>query len=217
LLSAERHWESREASGEASYGRSLSNYSRTFDPQTGRYLEPDPLSLSGGVNPYNYVAGNPANWIDPLGATKLKFHTSRFLLYIDPETTPLHPYRIPATSGRDECMNQPKCSDEFFRGPIPPGLYALDTRLLSKPGFFARLARNTLGDWGEWRAPLTPAAGTPLPKSRTGNFFLHLGRFPGSAGCIDIGGGLFGNPVTDQVLRDLLSDPDGLVPVEVVP
>lgn len=40
LLSAEPHWANRDASGEASYGRSRYNYARTYDPSTGRYLEP---------------------------------------------------------------------------------------------------------------------------------------------------------------------------------
>jgi hypothetical protein len=44
LLSAEPHWANREASGEASYGRSLFNFFRTYDPATGRYLEADPIA-----------------------------------------------------------------------------------------------------------------------------------------------------------------------------
>ena len=44
---------------------------------------------------------------------------------------------------------------------------------------------------------------------------LHGGFIKGSAGCIDVGGGVFGNSLTDQLMRDILSDPDGSVPVIV--
>jgi hypothetical protein len=69
------------------------------------------------------------------------------------------------------------------------------------------------GDWGDWRVPLIPDPGTDT-KGR-GGFYLHGGRRPGSGGCIDIGGGIFGNRITNQVLQDILEDPDGIVPVIV--
>jgi RHS repeat-associated protein len=43
------------------------NYFRYYNPQTGRYMTPDPIGLEGGVNPFAYVANDPANWIDPYG------------------------------------------------------------------------------------------------------------------------------------------------------
>ncbi len=40
---------------------------RYYNPQTGRYLRPDPTGLAGGINLYGYAAQNPINYIDPLG------------------------------------------------------------------------------------------------------------------------------------------------------
>ncbi|ROQ67849.1 RHS repeat-associated protein [Streptomyces sp. 840.1] len=42
------------------------NHHRYYDPQTARYLTPDPLGLSPAPNPTAYVH-NPHTWSDPLG------------------------------------------------------------------------------------------------------------------------------------------------------
>ncbi len=43
------------------------NYFRDFDPQTGRYIESDPVGLYGEMNTYGYVGANPLSWADPFG------------------------------------------------------------------------------------------------------------------------------------------------------
>jgi len=43
------------------------NYFRYYNPQTGRYITPDPIGLEGGINLFTYVQNNPINIIDPEG------------------------------------------------------------------------------------------------------------------------------------------------------
>ncbi|MBI2311142.1 MAG: hypothetical protein HYU77_01375 [Betaproteobacteria bacterium] len=44
------------------------NYYRDcYDPATGRYCQPDPIGLEGGLNLYLYVRGQPLGYVDPLG------------------------------------------------------------------------------------------------------------------------------------------------------
>jgi RHS repeat-associated protein len=43
------------------------NWHRFYDPDTGRYLQPDPLGLDGGLNLYGYALNNPIAFIDSTG------------------------------------------------------------------------------------------------------------------------------------------------------
>ncbi|MDT7526850.1 hypothetical protein NOG12_12280 [Pseudidiomarina sp. GXY010] len=43
------------------------NWHRDYDPSTGRYIQSDPIGLSGGMNTYVYVESDPLIQIDPDG------------------------------------------------------------------------------------------------------------------------------------------------------
>jgi RHS repeat-associated protein len=43
------------------------NYFRDYNPETGRYIESDPIGLQGGLNTFGYVEGDPLAVVDPLG------------------------------------------------------------------------------------------------------------------------------------------------------
>lgn len=43
------------------------NYFRNYDPELGRYIESDPIGISGGLNSYSYANNQPSGTIDPLG------------------------------------------------------------------------------------------------------------------------------------------------------
>ena len=40
---------------------------RWYDPVTGRWLSPDPIGISGGLNQYVFCANNPVMFVDPFG------------------------------------------------------------------------------------------------------------------------------------------------------
>ena len=49
------------------------NYYRTYDPQAGHYLEPDPIGPLSINDPYGYAAQQPRRFIDPLGLLLFAF------------------------------------------------------------------------------------------------------------------------------------------------
>jgi RHS repeat-associated protein len=52
------------------------NYFRTFDSQTGRYLESDPMGLRGSFSTYSYTNNGPVSRLDPFGLFTLVLDTS---------------------------------------------------------------------------------------------------------------------------------------------
>lgn len=49
------------------------NWHRYYDPETGRYLTPDPIGLAGGIDPFVYAKANSINFTDPLGLQTTPF------------------------------------------------------------------------------------------------------------------------------------------------
>jgi RHS repeat-associated protein len=43
------------------------NFHRDYNPNTGRYVQADPIGLNGGLNLYGYAGGNPTGNFDDLG------------------------------------------------------------------------------------------------------------------------------------------------------
>lgn len=193
------------------------NYHRNYDPQTGRYIQSDPIGLGGGINTFIYALDNPISKFDRDGLTTLTFNVEKGVLTVDPEVPGRKPYNIDATSGKEECENKTDCERKQDKGPLPRGKYEIYPKEIDDPSLMDDLRRNFRteraqggGDWGDWRARIYPLPGTKR-YGRTG-FYLHGGYWDGSAGCIDFGGGVFGN---NKLLKDLQNDPNNRVPLIV--
>lgn len=71
------------------------NYFRYYEPETGRYISPDPIGLAGGMNVFGYVGQNPMKWTDPLGLASLVTDMTSGTTTFDPR--PEDPSGIPFT------------------------------------------------------------------------------------------------------------------------
>jgi RHS repeat-associated protein len=137
-------------------------------PSENRQSSTLAANSGGGTQDSDLPAGSSSSPI-----TRIVFNGSRLVVYNGNGDIV---NRMPATSGDGE-------GDESVKnhGPIPRGLYVLDPSEITESNIF----RELLGDWGNYRAPLHPSLDTDT-YGRDG-FFIHGGRLPGSAGCIDVG------------------------------
>lgn len=79
------------------------NYHRYYDPQTGRYITSDPIGLSGGLNTYGYVGGNPLSLVDYFGLSAIDSLTD-VLCGGCHELSPPQIVKAPPTHGWDDHM-----------------------------------------------------------------------------------------------------------------
>jgi RHS repeat-associated protein len=67
---------------------------RTYDPTTGRFLEPDPIGAAGGLQLYQYGHGDPVNFVDPMGMAAIGADCSTPgnppIIHVDPIRTQIY-------------------------------------------------------------------------------------------------------------------------------
>ena len=164
------------------------NWNRDYDPIVGRYVESDPIGLSGGnYSTYGYVSAQPTMSVDPLGLYDCTYSISAHSMNCIPDF-PGHPnFSSPSyvsgnngSSSCPNCQNNPDKTGVKDHGPIPVGTYAIGP--ITKPGGSRRR--------------LTPDA----PVGRTD---LELHGCPNPATCSEGCIGATTNPVRDLLNKDL--------------
>jgi RHS repeat-associated protein len=128
--------------GAAETGLNL-NYFRDYDPQTGRYIEPDPIGLDGGSSStYIYTGNNPVSWTDSFGLSTLVYNsTSHTLAIYDYKGQQVGTY--PAYNNTTNPVVDPQSA-----GPYPEGTYAY-----TGPVDHGTDPNSSYGAYGAYRFP----------------------------------------------------------------
>jgi RHS repeat-associated protein len=87
------------------------NYFRDYDPAMGRYVQPDPVGLTGDLNLYAYVGSNPLARMDAKGLQPEEFPTIEF----DPNNPEPNPVTQENTVQPDTGPGVPDYNDESER------------------------------------------------------------------------------------------------------
>jgi RHS repeat-associated protein len=133
---------------------------RAYDASTGRWLTPDPIGTTGGLNLYEYVVSNPVRFVDPLG------------LKIDCKSTVKYTYAVERTRCRgnpagctfgsmdapkaDPCRQDKRCGTWGFNGNVNLDIaveFRVDSRWPSSdtPGATLQEHENLhVGDLKNW-------------------------------------------------------------------
>jgi len=170
-------------------------------------LGPIERGSNGGILPNSnttaYVYRPPVEIVDNYfaagqGGDYSLFFNGQTLSVIQGDNTV---YSTVANSGKGEHMNNPNSQKVENLGPIPEGnyfFYNYNWQHQSKlRQVYNIIAGN--GDWGDYNVPLNYISWKE-PRPLRWGFYLHGGFWPGSAGCVDAGGGISNiyNYVKDQ-------------------
>ncbi|WP_171014189.1 RHS repeat protein [Chitinivorax sp. B] len=75
------------------------NWYRTYNPDTGRYIQSDPIGLNGGLNTYLYAYGNSPRFVDRDGLDSVSVEAGLHLPLIGDIATALGWNQIPVSGG----------------------------------------------------------------------------------------------------------------------
>ena len=170
---------------------------RYYDPELGRFISADPINLSGGINLYAYVGGNPVNRVDPFGLDWLQYDLSDRMLSHYPGDM--------NTSGPPQMF--PSLSGPWGRGALPSGNYTGSNLRRRQKGTAGMVCD---GKESGWSLDLSDKDDRTLLR-------IHPDQVPyvGTSGCIGV------NCAYEQqaydALREYFDNGNSTINLEVIP
>jgi RHS repeat-associated protein len=212
------------------FERASQGYITDMGSVTGSMIGYTSIGINNDVSANFSVSSGTLTMTNVVTTTETRFRSDGTQIGKPKVTTRTDTLTRAGTSGTGDCMNNPECAKDSAEyksvGPTPIGSYTINTKkveIIDTPKTIAKVGkiigtaiRSATGvhvspDWGSFRVPLNP---NYSELNRDGHY-LHGGSFPGTIGCVDIGGGEFGDSGTRSVLRMLRIDSDYSVPFTV--
>jgi RHS repeat-associated protein len=205
------------------FDRASQGYATDMGAVTGSMIGYTATDINNNVSGNFSVSSGILTMTNVQTTTVTRFRSDGTQIGQPKVTTRTDTLTLSGTSGTGDCMNNPDCAKDSAeykgKGPTPIGSYTINTKsieMIDTPKTAAKVGkvigtaiRSVTGvrvspDWGSFRIPLNPNYSTQF---RDGAY-LHGGSFPGTIGCVDIGGGEFGDSRTRSVLKMLRTDSD---------
>lgn len=131
---------------------SQSVHARYYDPETGRFISPDPSGYQDGPNLYAYVGNNPLNYTDPWGLRVE--NDSPYTIYVKGENDN---YAAPVPPGGVYPDSQDGIAMPWNSGYVYKTINEIDatvnsngTITLSSDSFLLLTGQWLLGGWKEY-------------------------------------------------------------------